>query len=798
MQIRHTIIRHSHAKGSLLLSFAMSILFLLFGCDRRLDALEQQVATLEQRVTTLESAVEALRALYDQGQIITAVTPIEDGYQLTFSNGYQLDIENGITPLLLIDQDGYWNISYDNGATYTRMKDSQGEDIPLGVSIRASVDKNNNYVIEHYMVGNTDSVISTLVTPISSDPARVLSAITENLRSHTVTLSMANGDTFTFSQAYTTPTSIALLNSQPLLIGKCDTVSLEFRVNPSTATFNYDIGTQGCQIFLDRIGGTRSYITSPATYSLIGVEQVYDEQGIMKTGQYKAYIADYGVGESYSDDIALVLSLSNAGGGLVEVSSSATRIKYTDNMLLRFSFLAEHNPSTVICDVEGSIDGSSIKVVSPYITSHNHLVATFHTSGYKVLVNGVEQESGITTNDFSRPVTYRVESEHGEYTEQTVEVLHSGLPLLFIDIPEKMAITSKDDWYEGADIRIVSPSGELLHEGESAIKGRGNSTWWKSAKKSYTLKLEADASILGMPPHRRWVLLSNSLDRTLLRNRVAFKLGECTQMAYTPRSEYVELILNGKHMGNYLLCEQVRIGENRVNIHPLKATDEDITGGYLMEIDKYYDEIHKFRSEVMDFPYMFKSPSEKELTDAMFDYMQRYINELEYSLYHGYGYHGWKESLDMASFVDFWFAYELTSNAESRHPQSIYLYKERGGKLCIGPIWDSDWQTFMPAKSHQFYLKNHLYYPVLFEDEVFISMVKERWPAAKEKFASITDFIDAEAQYIKNSFRINSPIWPIALRVNEDETLPFEEAVDRLKRSFTDKLEWFDSEIKKM
>ena len=792
MQLRHAIIHYSHrTKDTLLLPFVMITLLLFSGCDKRLDALEQRVATLE-------SATEALRTLYAQGQIITAVTPTEGGYQLTFSNGYQLDIENGITPLLLIDQDDYWSISYDNGATYTRIKDSQGKDIPSGISIRATIDKDGNYVIEHYMPSNPDNVISSLVTPFTSDPAKVLAAITEDLRSHTVTLSMVNGETFTFSQAYTTPTSIALLNSQPIMIGKCDTASFSFRVNPSTATFNYDIGTQGCQIFLDKVSGTRSYITSPTAYSLVRVEQVYDERGIMKVGQYKAYIADCGTGEPYSDDIALVLSLSNAAGDPVEVSSSATRIKYTDNMLLGFSFLSEHNPSTVICDVEGSIDGSSIKVISPYITSPNHLVATFHSSGHKVLVGGVEQESGVTANDFSRPITYRVENKYGEYTEQTVEVIHSGLPILFVDLPGKMSITNKEDWYEGADIRIVSPKGELMYEGVSAIKGRGNSTWWRSSKKPYTLKLESEASILGMPSHRRWVLLSNCFDRTLLRNRVAFELGRCTQLPYTPQSEYVELVLNGIHMGNYLLCEQVCIGENRIDIHPLKATDEDITGGYLLEIDKYYDEVNKFRSEVMDFPYIFKSPNEKELTDAMFDYMQRYINELEYSLYEGYGYKGWKESLDIASFVDFWFAYELTSNAEARHPQSVYLYKDRGRKLCIGPIWDNDWQTFMPAKSNQFYLKNYLYYPVLFEDESFISMVKERWPIAKEKFDTITDFIDAEAQRIKSSFRINSPMWPIAYRTNEDETLSFEEAVDRLKRSFTDKLEWLDGEIRKM
>ena len=96
-----------------------------------------------------------------------------------------------------------------------------------------------------------------------------------------------------------------------------------------------------------------------------------------------------------------------------------------------------------------------------------------------------------------------------------------------------------------------------------------------------------------MPKHKRWVLLANWMDRTLMRNRVAFKLGECTQLDWTPRGEYVELVLNGKHLGNYLLCEQIKVDENRVNIAEIDAESEDVSGGYLMELDTYFDVLMK-------------------------------------------------------------------------------------------------------------------------------------------------------------------------------------------------------------
>ena len=786
--------KRQQAKRGARLTFVILLLFTLLSCEK-FDEIDARLETLEQKVSTLESATEALHDFYVQGKVITSVSSLEGGYQITFSDDHQLNIYDGITPMLLIDQEGYWNISYDGGDTYNRMKDYEGKDIAAsGASVKTVVDDYGNYVLVQYMSANPDSIISTMTTPLSSDPSKILYSITEDSRSHLITLTMSDGQTFTFNKSHSIPTSIALLNTQTLLLGRNDTVSFEFRVNPSTATFNYDVHAADCQLFLDKVSETRSYVTPPTAYSMVKVEQVYDDMGTMKVGQYRAYIADLDKREPYSDNIALVLNVPSGDDTYLEVSSSAMHIKFTDNTLRDFAFLKANNPTSVITDVHATMDGNQIKVVSPYITDVTHLVPTFRSSGSRVLVNGVSQESGVTPNDYSQPVRYRVENLYGEYTEYTVQVIHSGFPIVFIDTPNKAAITSKTDWLQDAYVTVIGTDGETLYEGDTDIKGRGNASW-NFPKKSYNIKLHESASVLGMPEHKRWVLLANWMDRTLMRNRLAFKLGQCTQMAYNPRSEYVELVLNGKHMGNYLLCEQIRIDENRVDIHPLQSSDEDITGGYLMEIDKYYDETYKFRSKVKNFPYMFKEPSEKEFTEEMLTYMSTYIDDMEYNLYKDFYSRKWAEYLDLASFVDFWFAVELVSNDEPSHPKSIYVYKDRGSKLCIGPIWDNDWWTFMPANSQKFILKKYLYYPALFKDQEFVSMVKERWPAAREQFATVADFIDAEAQRLKNSSRINISMWPISLRVNEDETLPFDEAVGKLKRAYTDKLQWLDTQI---
>jgi hypothetical protein len=216
-----------------------------------------------------------------------------------------------------------------------------------------------------------------------------------------------------------------------------------------------------------------------------------------------------------------------------------------------------------------------------------------------------------------------------------------------------------------------------------------------------------------------------------------------------------------------------------------------------LELDTYFDEAFKFKSAIKGLPYMFKDPDE-DISDEMFNYLQGYINSMEDYLYNHFDDGSWKDYMDINSFVDYWFAVELTSNSEPGHPKSVYLHKDRGGKLCAGPMWDYDWASFVPSKSSTFQLKNYLYYPALFNDSEFVLKVKERWPAAKENYNKVVDFIDAEAQKIRNSEKINNAMWPISLRVNGDETMNFDDAVSRLKKAYLDKLEWLDQQITNM
>ena len=293
-------------------------------------------------------------------------------------------------------------------------------------------------------------------------------------------------------------------------------------------------------------------------------------------------------------------------------------------------------------------------------------------------------------------------------------------------------------------------------------------------------------------------------DRTLLRNRVAHFLASQTSLAWTPRCEFVELMLNGRHLGQYLLTEQVRVDNDRIDITEMTATDnagEAITGGYLLELDFHFDNQWQWHSN-RNIPFAVKYPDEEDLTTEQFDWIRGHIAEVEAVLY-GSNYAdkdgGYNRYIDAQSFVDYWLIYELCVNHELANPGSVYLTKDRGGKLTAGPIWDFDWGTFSfqasPAAASRLFMTHAWWYGRLFSDDSFKALATERWQVLKPKFMEVFQFIDKEREYIRRSWSKNFAFWSITTNTNGDETLGFDEAVDRVKDVLRRRIEIIDSQL---
>ena len=187
----------------------------------------------------------------------------------------------------------------------------------------------------------------------------------------------------------------------------------------------------------------------------------------------------------------------------------------------------------------------------------------------------------------------------------------TGIPQIDITIDESFVpiydmngdVDHDTECYGSIDIRV--PKGYnsgYQEEGQTEytgghyeldyIRGRGNSTW-STEKKPYKIKLENEENLFGMGTNKHWALIANYYDNSLIRNRITYFLGERLGMEYTPQLVPVDVFMNGTYLGNYYLCEQVRIGNSRVDIGDLEEISVDetnITGGYLLGLNPYGNE----------------------------------------------------------------------------------------------------------------------------------------------------------------------------------------------------------------
>ncbi|WP_316788640.1 CotH kinase family protein [Pedobacter frigoris] len=419
-------------------------------------------------------------------------------------------------------------------------------------------------------------------------------------------------------------------------------------------------------------------------------------------------------------------------------------------VLSTFSFLRINNTDL---KQDYNLVINNVNVSSELKHFQKQLIATFATPAIDVTVNGIKQQSGITVNDFSTPVTYILTSETGTKKQYTVTVKWiSEVPHIYIVTTGNAPVVSKDD-YLTATIKIEGNTAFKDFNGTTKIKGRGNSTW-NYPKKPYRLKLDSKAALLGLAEDKDWVLLANYIDPTLMLNAVAMKTGQLLDIPYTNHIIPVDLTVNGTYMGSYSFTEQVAVAKNRVNI-------ED--GGTLFELDSYYDEPWKFKSTAYNLPVMIKYPdltTQDQLNTIKTDF-QVMENAISATSFPNNNY---TDYIDINILADVLIVYMLTDNQEINHPKSTYMYKPKNGKYTMGPLWDFDWAYGYEGSYKHFSKYNApllpitktspgtLFFSRLLSDPKVKTLFKQKWAAFKSsKLPQLLTYIDDYAATLEPS-----------------------------------------------
>lgn len=354
------------------------------------------------------------------------------------------------------------------------------------------------------------------------------------------------------------------------------------------------------------------------------------------------------------------------------------------------------------------------------------------SSSAPVICGEKELKNGETTDAFSGGGEFALSCGGKNYS--VVFLASSELPSVFINVPDgglDRIHADKEHKEKGCSMLAVNEKGKTDYDGKlDSMKGRGNSTWGM-VKKPYNIKLESKSKLFGMEKAKAWCLIANYEDKSLVRNQVTYGLGEAIGMKETPDCKNTDLYINGEYKGVYLITEKVEIKKNRVDIYDLEeATEEanegkelsefaqkgfggkfsgfienrqrwfeipndpsDITGGYLLELevaDRYPNEASGFVTKHGQ-AVVAKSPEYASM--AQIKYISSYWQEMEDALYSEDGKNKggkhFSEYIDTESFAKQYIIQEWSSNWDAGLT-SNYFYKDIGGKLVAGPIWDFD------------------------------------------------------------------------------------------------------------
>ncbi len=369
--------------------------------------------------------------------------------------------------------------------------------------------------------------------------------------------------------------------------------------------------------------------------------------------------------------------------------------------------------------------------------------------------NGVCPENAVITAALDGAGSYRLEKHDGKFycivtdvagneRGYRIEFYRQGykLPVIYINTEDGKAITSKEKYVPASF--SINYNGALnekdIEDAAIGIRGRGNSSW-KLDKKPYKIKFEKKTSLFGLQKAKKWVLIANHVDKSLIRNRLAYSIGDLLDaLVFVPGAELVDVFVNGAYQGVYQCSEEVEINEGRV---PGEEGSTEVDTDYLLEIgsDGKTTPFGKnaFTHELFRYVEI-KDPDSDIITKEQFEFVKEYVKSVEDAIMEGGDY---ASLLDVPSLVDWFLLYEFSYNLDGIFRRSDFLCKEKGGKLYFAVPWDFDYafgnMSLDSSKYHEWICLGNSntddydnYIPTnimdyLLDDEYFISCLKERW-----------------------------------------------------------------------
>ena len=416
-------------------------------------------------------------------------------------------------------------------------------------------------------------------------------------------------------------------------------------------------------------------------------------------------------------------------------------------------------------------------------------------------------------------------------------IASSNLPLVVINCP---VVSPKKVHDAKATMKVVfNENGQvnLLSDTASAIslpielKLRGNSST-KLPRKSYSLKLKGkkqklkEVSIAGIKPTSEWILGSNLMDRSLIRNPLTYTLFKNIG-GNSIESKLCEVIWNNQYMGVYLLSEKpdYSIVQNVFNKEKINTGEQ-----YIVCKDNHEDgkigwySRHKNYTKVGKKSFIIiKYPDKQRVARKLIPVIEKDFSKFDDALVNSFDNPSvdtsYRSLIDMQSFINYMLINELTKNNDG-YKLSCFMYKPKNGTLHAGPVWDFDralgnlnsdgastadgWRfSFLEERATN---GNPKWWPALMEDSLFAKTFVASWKNNRKNVisdATINHQIDSLVQITKNAAARNFNLWPV-LGINNSgfyyspEVKSFDDEINFLRNFILNRAHWIDAHINEL
>lgn len=406
----------------------------------------------------------------------------------------------------------------------------------------------------------------------------------------------------------------------------------------------------------------------------------------------------------------------------------------------------------------------------------------------------------IDKQDSSDKDTQEVSSNIKTYLPlDDTEYPYAGIPRIVIETENHRAIKDRETeipakmqiWGEKA------PESEII---DLTIRGRGNSSWFSMAKKSYKIELLDKHDLLGMPKDRDWALISNHADKTLMRNYLVYTIAPTLGVKYAPRCKFADLFLNGEYLGVYLLTETIKTGKHRVNI-------PENNDSYIVEFDgKYREGEQVFFSNIIKENKPFRVHYPHNISDSSLNAIKSHVEQFEMFLKDDFLKDEKKidDWIDLDEYILHYWLLELTKNPDATFFTSVYFYWVKGAKIEMGPVWDLDvafgnYQLDEKNTTDKWLIRHSYWNNFLFKSPYFKGPVYQSWHDNYDIFVSLLDSIETQRIKLERPAQNNFKRWDVLQHLAPWEHAKafntYDEAVDSLKIWLENRIDWINENI---